>query len=305
MKRVRKCQYGVLATGLMAGSAWQAAMADPPPFVSLDDTNVRMTPGEQRVLRLWVRRSAYVEVFSAYAPAGEYTISVPTEPGCAVLDPAAGIYRVLFDTSAGGGELECRYTIRREAHSINDLSMALDPLGNNGMPVSGGVRLRFGAVPYLALSVSYEGEALLPDGRLQRMARLRVDSDGTLPLNGASAGFCFDNAFPGFVMDASVAGGCARGTGGYCFFSGFAFGLPTVPPGGSSSCLVQLTSREPYEQPLYFPLRLIDTLPLRDALTGGSVLRVPGSRDHATLVVARDRVFDDGFEPAAAATSTR
>lgn len=304
MMRSRKCRQWLLATSLVVGPA-SPAMADPPPFVSLGDTNVRMAPGEQHVLRLWVRRSAYVQVFSAYAPAGEYTISVPTEPGCAVLDPTAGIRRVLFDTSAGGGELECRYTIRREAHSINDLSMALDPLGNNGMPMSGGVRFRFGAVPYLALSVSYEGETLLPDGRLQRMARLRVDSDGSVPLDRVSVGYCFDNSFPGFLMDGSVAGGCSPGTGGYCFFSGFAFALPTVPAGSSSSCLVQLTSRGPYEQPLYFPLWFIDSLALQDAVTGGNVVRVPGSNDYAALVVARDRVFDNGFEPAAAANSTR
>lgn len=305
MKRLRRYRCWLLATSLTMGSAWHAAMADPPPFVSLGDTNVRMAPGEQRVLRLWVRRGAYVQMFSAYAPAGEYTITAPTEPGCAVLNPVAGIYRVVFDASAGGGELECRYTIRREAHSINDLSIVLDPLGNNGMPASGGVTFRFGAVPYLALSVSYEGETLLPDGRLQRMARLRVDSDGAVSLNGVNAGFCLDNFFPQFLIEGNMAGGCARGTGGYCFSSGFGFVLPTVPPGGSSSCRLQLTSREPYVQPLYFPLRLVDPVPFSDAATGGNVLRVPGRNDYISLVVERDRMFYDTFEPVVAAESTR
>ena len=278
-----------------------AAAQEVPRITSLTGSVLRLAPGESGLLRLRVQAmtSVWTSVFAAYAANDEYAFvlvggSSATLDGCAALGSRAGNSLVTFDPTIAGGDLECTYAVRRSTGSINDLSMDMYPANGSGIPIAGGVSLRFGTVPDLRLDVRQESVGLLPDGRAQNLISLVVRQSSGVDLVGVSAGSCWIGSIPGFLMDGNIPGGCGGPVpGGFCFDGSYAFAMPTLPAQGSAACRIQLTSLEPYTTPLSYPIQLT-TMYMRNAATGGRVLTL--SSGYTALVLDIDHVFSGRFD---------
>ena len=267
-------------------------------FTALPGPILHLSPGETGTLRLRVQSpsSIWTKLLAANAADEEYEFTqVGASEGCAALEPQSWGSNVTFDPTVTGGDLECVYSVRRAIESINDLSIDLWPTGSNGLPIGSVAMLRFGAVPDLRLDVRQDSVAWLPDGHAQSVVTLAVRQSSDVALSGVSAGFCWVGSFPGFTMDGNIPDGCAGPApgGGFCFDGGYGFQLPTIPAHGAITCRVQLTTREAYMTPLYYPIRLVTTV-MNDATTGGHILTLSSAM--SGLVLNMDAIFLDRFE---------
>lgn len=266
-------------------------------FTAVTGSATRLAPGETGTLRLRVQSEwpVWARVYSADAADGEYEVSrVGASAGCPALEPQSYGASVTFDPTVAGGDLECAYSVHRAGSSINDLSVDVTPMNSNGWPASGGVGLRFGAVPDMRLDVRQDSVRWLPDGRAQNELTITVQQSSTVALSQVAAGFCLLMPLR-FEMSGSLRNGCVGPMpgGGFCFNGGYQFQLPDIPVQQAVTCRVQLTSREAYTAPLYYPIKFI-TMSMRDAATGGRVLAPEGP--FTNLVMDMDLVFTGRFE---------
>lgn len=263
-------------------------------FTAITGSATRLAPGETGTLRLRVQSEGLVwtRVYSADAADGDYDFSlIGVSPGCPTLEPQSFGASVMFDPTVAGGDLECAYSVHRAVSSINDQSVNITPMHG---PVSGGVALRFGAVPEMRLDVRQDSVRWLPDGRAQNELTITVQQSSTVALSYVAAGFCLMMPLR-FEMSGSLRNGCdgpAPG-GGFCFNGGYQFNLPVIPAQQAITCRVQLTSRETYTARLSYPIKLI-TLYMHDAATGGRVVAPEGP--FASLVLDMDLIFTGRFE---------
>lgn len=291
-----------LGAGLLALAGTTLAQAGEPPAVSLtapEGRILRLAPGETGVL--WLRAqgaSAFNTRMGFFYGPGEYVDVGPAPAaGCAALGSLSTTEQlVTFDPTQAGGDLECRYTIRRNADSINDLEIHFMPptlAPAEAPPLS----LVAGVAAQPRLTVRRESAALLENGHAQSILRLTVHNSAPVALQNLNAGWCYHNMSQ-FAVDGDFPGGCGANNqyGGGCFAVDvpYGFGFTPIDAGAGSSCRVRLTSRQPYTGPLEYPIELVDSL-MRNPATGGRVL--PGGAQPVRLLeLVVDGLFQEGFD---------
>lgn len=301
----RKMSAAVLlarCAGLFALAAATFAHAGEPPAFSLtapEGRMLRLAPGETGVLRLRARgASAFNETVGFYYGRGEYAEVGPAPAaGCASLGSMdTGQRMVTFDPTQAEGDLECVYTIRRNADSINDLEISFSP--ENSDPERGSwLSLAVGVAAEPRLSVRRESAVLLENGHAQSIVRLTVHNPAPVALQNLSAGWCYHN-MARFEVDADFPGGCGANDeyGGACFAVDVPFGFLFSPLAAraSRSCLVRLTSRQPFTGSLEYPIHIADDV-MYNPDTGGRVLP-GGAQPVRRLELILDGLFQEGFD---------
>lgn len=74
----------------------------------------------------------------------------------------------------------------------------------------------------------------------------------------------------------------------------YGFRFAPLPANDSVSCLVKLTSRQPYTESLSYPIGLAGST--RNAATGGVLLSDGTSQTRRVLTLSFEALFRDGFE---------
>jgi hypothetical protein len=282
-----------MAVWAQAGEPLAASLSAP------DGTVLRLAPGDSGLLRLRAQgSSAFGATLSFYYGAGEYTdIGPAPAAGCASLGTmTAQSQPVMFDPTLAGGDLECIYTVRRNADSINDLQIQFRPPTFTPGEIAP-LAFTVGVAAEPRLSVRRESAVSLPDGRAQSIVRLTVHNSAPVGLQGLSAGECYYGMSP-FDIDGNIPGGCGDNFhfGGICFAVDvpYGFGFSALDANSRSSCLVQLTSRQPYSGPLSYGIGLMTEL-MQNPATGGRIL-VGSGQPRRLLELVLDGVFQEGFD---------
>ena len=302
-KEIRRRVAPTLRAACMAAFALGAAVsavAGDPPGVALTapDGALRLAPGETGMFRLRAEGdSAFGANVSFYYGDGEY-VPAGTAPaaGCPALPLTGSYLPVSFDPTQAGGVLDCVYGVTRNADSINDLYIGFSP-PNYAPGEINPVSLIVGAIARLQLAVQTESSRLRDDGHAEAIVRLTVHSSTPVSLNGLTAGECYYGMSP-FGIDGNIPDGCGDNNhfGGGCFAVDVPYGfrLAPVPAFGTRSCLVKLTSRQPYSAPLTYGIGLYGLL--TDGATGGTVLADSLYQPGLALRLALDGIWSDGFE---------
>ena len=291
-----------LGAGLIALVGATFAQAGEPPLVSLtapEGRILRLAPGETGVLLLRAQGlSAFNMKMGFFYGPGEYADMGPAPAaGCAALGSMSTTEQlVTFDPTQAGGDLECRYTIRRNADSINDLEIHFMP-PTFDLAEAPPLYLVAGVAAQPRLTVRRESATLIENGHAQSIVRLTVRNSAPVALQNLNAGWCY-YGMSQFAVDGDFPGGCGANNqyGGGCFAVDvpYGFGFSSVDAGAGSSCLVRLTSRQPYIGPLQSPIELVDSL-MRNPATGGRVL--PGGAQPVRLLeLVVDGLFQEGFD---------
>lgn len=209
------------------------------------------------------------EGHSSYASLDDfpgYSLTQSNRPGCGELGrELTGFlndYRFVFDTEtiAVGASIECVMTVGRETDALHDMDMYWGVRSDPSTPTVYDhyteVAL-FGTLTDVSIEMHSSGFHIDDAGLAHATTELRIHNGGSMPISSQIAGACEDNFLRPFLTDGSGPGGCGsdRHVLG-CFDWGYGFVIPEVAAGDTYRCRIQLTSWEPYQSPLTFPISI-------------------------------------------------
>jgi len=266
----------------LAVTVMGSAFASGPASAAADFRLERLTPREMYVapgqtvsyvLRIrnvgTVEGVAHVgdETHSSYFDDLEsYSLAQASSSGCGPFDTQftgfLNDYQIIFDAGpiAPNAYLDCAMTIVRDVASVHDMSMAWGVLVDD---IGGSSYQRYveaalvGTLTDVSIETRTFGFHLDDGGFAHATAELVIHNGGSYPFDPQNVGACEDNFARPFFTDGSGPGGC--GDDFYyptCFDWGYGFHTPEIEAGGTYSCLIQLESKQPYQDPLAFPIAL-------------------------------------------------
>lgn len=112
-------------------------------------------------------------------------------------------------------------------------------------------------------NLSFHSEQVAPfpaPGESTGMVRITIANQGPWAIERVSFGACQTFALAPFLLEGNFPGGCEESNGQTCLAVGpgsITFGVHSLAPGETRSCLLRATSYEPLEQPLRFGMELV------------------------------------------------
>jgi len=185
-----------------------------------------------------------------------------------------------------GQTVHCVIRVTRNVTGVNSTTFEWAVFGSKGDPSSHDwTAFQVGTLTDVAISTQTISFHLDQNGVGQSLVRVHAKNKGPSDVEGFNIGACTDNVSLPFFVDLKVANACTLG-GILCFDDGFAFHMPPLQAGVSTSCDVLLTGVGPYTGPAVFPLPLGIGDPLFDPATKGSLIDTNSSNNSAYLALA-------------------
>lgn len=158
-----------------------------------------------------------------------------------------------------GGRVRCTMQVRRAEISSGVAWLHFEGDANPPEVELLDTEWNFGSLTNL----SFHGKQIAPfpaRGESTGMVRVTVANRGPWELDRVDFGACQTFALAPFLLEGNFPGGCEDGNGPTCLAVGpgaIAFGMHSLAPGETRSCLLRATSYEPLEQPLRFGMGLV------------------------------------------------